>query len=31
MPEAAIASGAADKVLPLSDIAAFLVELCRTA
>jgi two-component system chemotaxis response regulator CheB len=30
MPEAAIASGAADKVLPLSDIAAFLVELCRT-
>ena len=31
MPEAAIASGAADKVLPLSQIAAFLVELCRTA
>jgi two-component system chemotaxis response regulator CheB len=31
MPEAAIASGAADKVLPLSHIAAFLVELCRTA
>jgi two-component system chemotaxis response regulator CheB len=30
MPEAAIASGAADKVLPLSDIAPFLVELCRT-
>jgi two-component system chemotaxis response regulator CheB len=30
MPEAAIASGAADKVLPLPDIAAFLVELCRT-
>jgi two-component system chemotaxis response regulator CheB len=30
MPQAAIASGAADKVLPLSDIAAFLVELCRT-
>jgi two-component system chemotaxis response regulator CheB len=30
MPEAAIASGAADKVLPLSEIAAFLVELCRT-
>lgn len=29
MPEAAIASGAADKVLALSDIAAFLVELCR--
>jgi two-component system chemotaxis response regulator CheB len=31
MPEAAIASGAADKVLPLSEIAAFLVELCRTS
>jgi two-component system chemotaxis response regulator CheB len=31
MPEAAIASGAADKVLPLSQIAAFLVDLCRTA
>jgi two-component system chemotaxis response regulator CheB len=31
MPQAAIASGAADKVLPLSEIAAFLVELCRTA
>lgn len=30
MPEAALASGAADKVLPLSEIAAFLVELCRT-
>jgi two-component system chemotaxis response regulator CheB len=30
MPKAAIASGAADKVLPLSDIAAFVVELCRT-
>lgn len=30
MPRAAIASGAADKVLPLQDIAPFLVELCRT-
>jgi two-component system chemotaxis response regulator CheB len=30
MPEAAIASGSADKVLPLSEIAPFLVELCRT-
>jgi two-component system chemotaxis response regulator CheB len=30
MPEAAIRSGAADKVLPLEDIAPFLVELCTT-
>lgn len=30
MPNAAIASGAADKVLPLDDIAPFLVELCGT-
>jgi two-component system, chemotaxis family, protein-glutamate methylesterase/glutaminase len=30
MPQAAVASGAADKVLPLSDIAPFLVELCGT-
>jgi two-component system chemotaxis response regulator CheB len=29
MPEAAVASGAAEKVLPLSRIAPFLVELCR--
>jgi two-component system chemotaxis response regulator CheB len=28
MPEAALATGAADKVLPLPEIAPFLVELC---
>jgi two-component system chemotaxis response regulator CheB len=31
MPEAAIASGAADKVLSLPEIAPFLVALCRTS
>ena len=30
MPQAAVASGAADKVLSLGDIAPFLVELCGT-
>jgi two-component system chemotaxis response regulator CheB len=30
MPGAAVATGAADKVLPLPEIAPFLVELCAT-
>jgi two-component system, chemotaxis family, protein-glutamate methylesterase/glutaminase len=31
MPQAALATGAADKVLPLSEIATFLVHLCGRA